>query len=275
MFIEDVYLQRFDAVYNFGGYYSIPAGTGWTCATHRFEQCKFYFITEGSCHINIDGTDYTGKAGDWFFIPSGTAHSYENDSSAPFAKYWMHFDIYPDTKLVERLHLPFVVKADSDGYCLRLFKEYAALHTSVSFADRLTVKARLIELIGEYLKIAGHKEARIEAVSDNRLDALLRYINGNLHQDLSNEHLAQLYYSHPNHFVRSFKAKTGLPPAKYIRNKRMELAKRLLEGTDLSVADIAIRVGIPDPAHFSRLFRQRYNMSPSVYRKHILSGRLI
>ncbi len=242
---------------------------------HRFDQCKFYCITEGSCRIIIEGTEYEGKAGDWFFIPAGSAHSYQNDTTLPFAKYWMHFDIYPDTKLVEWLSLPFVVRTDSESYALQLFREYAALRTSDTFTDRLTVKARLIELIAEYLKAAGHKEAKIEAVSDNRLDTLLRYINGNLDRDLFNEHLAQLYYSHPNHFVRSFKAKTGQTPAKYIRNKRLELSKRLLEGTELSVAEIALKVGIADPAHFSRLFRQRYSMSPTLYRKYQKNGRFL
>ena len=78
--------------------------------------------------------------------------------------------------------------------------------------------------------------------------------------------LAEIYFTHPTHFVRAFREETGQTPARYIRNLRLETAKRLLEETTLSAAETAARVGFPDPAHFSRIFRQRYGMSPAVWR---------
>ena len=104
--------------------------------------------------------------------------------------------------------------------------------------------------------------------SSERLERLLRYIRENLDQPLQNSTLAEIFYTHPTHFVRAFREETGQTPAKYVRNMRLETAKRLLEETDLSAAQVALRVGYPDPAHFSRLFRQRYGMPPAVWREY-------
>ena len=48
----------------------------------------------------------------------------------------------------------------------------------------------------------------------------------------------------------------------------MEAGKQLLKKTELSVAEVAANIGFPDPAHFSRLFRERYSMPPTVYREY-------
>ena len=52
---------------------------------------------------------------------------------------------------------------------------------------------------------------------------------------------------HPNHFIRFFKEKTGETPAKYIKARRMETAKRYLEETELSVKEIMLAIGENDP----------------------------
>ncbi len=268
MFPEDTYFVNFNAVYNFGGYFSIPAGGNWSLNNCSFEQCKFYFITEGSCIINIEGTEYVAHAGDWFFIPARARHSYHNVKDGTFSKYWMHFDLYPDAQIFESLGLPYIVKADREGRSLRLFKEFYAALQEGSLTDRLTVKARLIELIAEYIKAADSDVSEVAREGDQRFDSLIRYINENLHKNLTNEMLAQMYFAHPNHFIRAFKEKTGQTPARYIRIKKLEKAKWLIERTELSITEVAAEIGITDPAHFSRLFRDRYGMSPTVCREY-------
>lgn len=268
MHVEDTYFSSFNAVFNLGGYFSIGAGETWALQKADFDQNKFYYITEGSCELTIADVTYHAKAGDWFIIPANVTHSYCNDSGAPFAKYWMHFDVYPNSYIFTELGLPHCVKADKYSKAMRLFREFAPLARSDKFVDRLTVKAKLTELIGEYIRLGGSDLTDVTNHTNKRFDKLLRYINENLDKPLSNEELAQKYFVHPNHFVRTFKDKMGQTPAKYIKNKKMEAAKRLLEGTELPVTEIAAKIGFSDAAHFSRLFRERYSMPPKVYREY-------
>ena len=265
-YLQDLYLTNFNAVYNFGGYFSIKKNENWVCGAHTFEQCKFYFITEGQCVINIKGKDYQVNAGDWFFIPAGVEHSYYNINDKPFKKYWMHFDLYPSVEIFKALGLPYFVRVEKDVKVMQLFKTFAKAIKSNELTDKLTVKACLINLLVEYIKIAKPDGISVQSRTEARLDDVLRYINENLEKDLSVEVLAEKYFAHPNHFIRAFKDKTGYTPAKYVKQKRIESSKRLLESTDLTTAEITEKLGFSDSAHFSRVFKEYYNMPPAKYR---------
>lgn len=266
MLTNDTYFCTFNAVCNLGGFYSIGAGESWSIYPHEFEQCKFYYIVKGECVISVEDVEYNVKAGDWFFIPAGVRHAYRNISTAPFEKYWMHFDLYPNTELFSYLALPFFVRVRTDGHVTELFRRFTDARKHGSLADSLTVKACLTELLAEYIRLADADKERARIKQSERLERLLRYIRENLDKPITNGMLAEVYYTHPTHFVRAFREETGQTPARYIRNMRLETAKRLLEEAPLSVAETAVKVGYPDPAHFSRLFRQRYGMSPATWR---------
>lgn len=51
----------------------------------------------------------------------------------------------------------------------------------------------------------------------------------------------------------------------YIKDRRMELAKTLLEKSDLNITEITYKIGINSRSYFSKLFKQRYGISPNEY----------
>ena len=61
---------------------------------------------------------------------------------------------------------------------------------------------------------------------------------------------------------------TGLPTAQFIRNYRLDVAKRMLEENiaDRNITEIAYRVGFNDPKYFTRCFTKQYGISPSAYK---------
>jgi AraC family transcriptional regulator len=69
------------------------------------------------------------------------------------------------------------------------------------------------------------------------------------------------------HFDRLFKSALGVSPSRYHINLRINLARRLLRETKLSVVNVALKVGYTDPSHFARLFRRENGLSPSDYRR--------
>ena len=62
---------------------------------------------------------------------------------------------------------------------------------------------------------------------------------------------------------RKLKALTGRSTAQYIRIRRLQKAKSLLQNTNLPIGDIADQVGYKDFSHFSRSFSQLFNQTPS------------
>lgn len=66
---------------------------------------------------------------------------------------------------------------------------------------------------------------------------------------------------------RKMKAITGLKTTEYILNARISKAKTLLETSDLSIGEVALKCGIEDVGYFSTLFRKNTGMTPSAWRK--------
>ena len=68
------------------------------------------------------------------------------------------------------------------------------------------------------------------------------------------------------HFRRLFEESLGVSPKNYADRLKINAACELLTQTDLTLADIAKRLGYMDPFHFSRRFKTLTGISPSVYR---------
>jgi AraC family transcriptional regulator len=68
------------------------------------------------------------------------------------------------------------------------------------------------------------------------------------------------------HFSRAFKQSMGVNPTNYITGRRIEHAKKLLEETDLPIAEIALRAGFSSQSHFTTSFRRVAGATPKAFR---------
>ncbi|RNC67047.1 AraC family transcriptional regulator [Proteiniphilum sp. X52] len=80
------------------------------------------------------------------------------------------------------------------------------------------------------------------------------------------EQLAYLSGRSLSTFKREFAELYDTTPAEWIRNKRLEKAKQLLENSNYPVADICYTVGFENPSHFSRIFKRHFGHQPTEYR---------
>ena len=56
---------------------------------------------------------------------------------------------------------------------------------------------------------------------------------------------------------------TGVSPVEFIRNVKLEKAKALLEKSDMTVTEVAYETGFANPNYFAKVFKTKYNMTPS------------
>ena len=92
-------------------------------------------------------------------------------------------------------------------------------------------------------------------------------IEANLYNNLTIEELAILTNLSLSSFKREFNKQYNCSPAKYIRQRRLEKAAKLLQSTSLRVSDIAYDCGYQDVAHFSKAFLKEYDATPTGYRE--------
>lgn len=265
--VKDIHFANLNMSCQNGGYFSIGKGAVWRLHNNKFSLNKFYYILDGECTINIEGHDYKGLPGRWFFIPAGTLHRYENDTTRSFSKYWIHFDITPDEiDLFSSLNLPLYIDLVDSEQIDALFERFTKIMRGRTLTDKLQVKSILFSLLSIYIQLSQTGDVGISSSNDTRGEELIQYIHDHMTMPLSNSHLAERFHLDPRSFIRYFKKLTGYSPAKYILMKRMERAKKLLEESDLSVSEIMWQVGFDDLSHFSKLFKKHYSLSPRSYR---------
>lgn len=126
-----------------------------------------------------------------------------------------------------------------------------------------------IHLLRNYCTAQPRLSSYTDGLSKSKLQQVREYINEHLHEEVKLIELAAIAQISPYHFLRLFKQSMGITPHQYILQRRIDKAKYLLEQTELSIAEIAVRVGFCDQSHFTRCFKRLLGITP----KQFLSGR--
>lgn len=135
-----------------------------------------------------------------------------------------------------------------------------------------TVTARLVDLVFLSLIrrwIAAQPEGSagwLGATRDERIGRVLAAIHERPAESWTLDELAGIARMSRAAFVRRFQALAGEPPMGYLGRWRLSLASALLKHTELSVAQVAARVGYSSEFAFSKAFRRERGASPTQYR---------
>jgi AraC family transcriptional regulator len=136
------------------------------------------------------------------------------------------------------------------------------------FADRI-----LVESMGTALciRIARRFVGSLplptsHGLSPERLQRVRDYVEAHLDDDLSLTILVDIACLSPYHFSRSFKQATAVGPQRYVIQRRVERAKRLLRQTGQPLALIAQEAGFADQSHLTQMFRRETGVTPGRFR---------
>ena len=102
-------------------------------------------------------------------------------------------------------------------------------------------------------------------LKDTAFASLDLWVRDNLDRDLSVKALAAQAGMSERHFIRRFTAEIGCPPAAWVRNQRIESARRQLEQGAGALKEVARRCGFGDEQSLRRAFQARLGVAPSEY----------
>lgn len=92
-------------------------------------------------------------------------------------------------------------------------------------------------------------------------------LEANLGSDMALHLLAAECGLSVRHFTRAFRQSIGVPPHRYLLQRRVERARELLMDPALSLLDVALACGFADQSHFTRVFTASTSMSPGLWRR--------
>ena len=111
----------------------------------------------------------------------------------------------------------------------------------------------------------------IETADENALPARMveeldNYIRENVSDEISNTEIGAIFGYHPFYVSRMLKDRKGMTLRQYIISYRLKCAKRMLELSDKSAAEIAEECGFTDASYFAKTFKSAFGVTPKEYR---------
>jgi AraC family transcriptional regulator len=236
-------------------------------------------VTEGGCgsiEVTSDcGHRYSGAdvAGTASFIPAGTTrHIKMRDVQSK----WASLSIRPDLFNLsderggsdpQRLS-PFTNR--NEPFLAGMLAELRRSRCEDERLDSLYCETMALSAAQYLLRRYGERvkaPSTLSPLPGWRLRRAKDYVAAHLgDSDLRLDDIAASVGLSTGFFHRAFRQTTGETPLGYIQRRRIEEAMRLLASNNLTIAEIAIKVGFWSPSHFARLFRRQSGMTPSQYR---------
>ena len=136
---------------------------------------------------------------------------------------------------------------------------------------RLYVDSLTHALAAKYLQLnggrVGRSKSRITGLVPCKLNRVRAKMEANLDSDLSLVSLAEECGYSRAHFLRMFRAATGVTPHRYVLDLRLRRAQDRLREAKSSIIDVALSCGFSSQSHMTTVFRRHLEMTPGEFRR--------
>lgn len=234
--------------------------------THTHRHCLVSLVEAGNTRFSLDRTLHSARAGQIVVIEAGRPHACNPAPGAGIAYRLLALDTgwltgaSRGAGLGEAPRFASPVLDDPELFAAWRELHEAYVHGAPASEKQALLLACLRELVTRHAEPAdGCGEPRNPAVARVR-----EHIEANAGAWVPLDELARLAGLSRHHFLRVFKAATGLPPHAYQIQQAVEHAKTLLAG-GTPISQAALDAGFADQSHFSRCFRAFTGATPGQY----------
>ena len=237
----------------------------------ELNEYQMLYLLEGEGTFRSAHVEETKiKTGDVFLLFPGEWHTYGPLPHSRWKSYWIGFKGKNMDERVANGFLSVEKPIYRVGFSVEMIELYKnalkAANEEAAYSQQL-LAGIVNHLIGmmyslERNIILNKNQTQVELINRARLK-----IRESLESDLTIQHLAEdLGVSYSN-FRKLFKEYTGLSPALYQQDLKLQRAKELLSTTKLSIKEIAYRLNFDSPDYFSSKFRMKTGHKPSDFRE--------
>ncbi|MGL5328974.1 MAG: helix-turn-helix domain-containing protein, partial [Peptostreptococcaceae bacterium] len=102
----------------------------------------------------------------------------------------------------------------------------------------------------------------------------IKYVEKNIHKNITLEDAASFVNLSPHYLSKIFKKETKVNFITYLTDKRIEIAKEMLEDESIPISNIAIELSYSKSNYFSKVFKKKVGSTPSEYREEFLNTKV-
>ncbi|WP_158442428.1 helix-turn-helix domain-containing protein [Paenibacillus pini] len=229
---------------------------------------------QGTCHFMMENKGYQLAGGRGLIQHPGTEHYFhlEEQSSVIIVKF--HNDVLQEMN-DSRKQTEYGLEQWIDP--LKLSQQFKNWTTDLMFGDFIEPLAieetenKVLQYFDPVFKGKEHgvqqERICIPVSSDPHISLALEYMREFYTTSISIDELATIAVQSRYHFMRSFRAHTGMTPYQFLLKLRVEDAMNQLKRTKATVADISCGLGFASTSQFHRTFMKITGMTPSDFRR--------
>jgi len=234
------------------------------------DEFQMIYITKGSGTFESASCKNVAIGeGTVFFLFPGEWHRFKPEQLTGWDSYWVGFKGKFAENLVANGYLSVnkpVVKVGYNEEIVSLYQRILEAGNEERSGYQQYISGIVIHLLGYvyYRAKDSHYEDKSIVQKIDKARVLIReQINFNISPEMIAQELIMTY----SWFRRLFKQYTGLAPAQYIAQLRLQRAKELLSTSAKSIKEIAVEMNYESVDYFSTQFRRQTKMTPTQYRK--------
>lgn len=269
-----------------------PFQPGEAVPPHSHEFIEFVYVTGGTGTHTYRGSEYPIGEGDVFVIEPDAEHAYQTGAADPLIVYnilvapaLVSYELQTLSKVASFVDFfyvePFLresaqfqshlkLKPHERLEMRQLLERILEEYREKRLGYRILVKTRLIEMLVFLSRCYSgtlHKPMTANASEEKTMRRVAEFIERHHASPLTLAQVSQMCGLSPSAFTAKFKQHIGKTFVEYRNDVRIDMAKRLLTTTDMTILSISQEVGFDDLSFFNKLFKQAVGVSPGQFRK--------
>ncbi|MBR2420774.1 MAG: AraC family transcriptional regulator [Oscillospiraceae bacterium] len=251
---------------------------------HWHEALEFNLVLEGQVKVSTSNQTQIFRKGEAFFLNSNVLAAMDNVSDCILDSHLFHpvflsghFKSVFETKylnpVIQNRNLDLVALRGTTAEEIQILKKLQQLAKLQSEQDTEFQTRNLLSEIWLYLleviKQADSSIFHAPQKNQDRILTMIAYIQENFAEKITLEDIADSAAVSTRECLRCFKTSIHQSPMEYLIEYRIRAAKKLLETTDLSITEIALRCGFNSNSYFTKLFHRICGKTPNACRKEL------
>ncbi|SEM52518.1 AraC family transcriptional regulator [Paenibacillus sp. OV219] len=252
---------------------------------HYHREIELLLILNGELDVNIEDECVKLQSGDIALIGARQLHR-DRSLAGPLNYIVLQFDL---EQFIDQSSMPYMrffsetknplsranyifqenelARAEAADCVRTVLQEVTSKQNGYELAVSMLIKKLLLILIrGDSRKVlADHVD-----FDRARLRGVIDYVEEHLEARIQVDEVSKLANMSYYYFVKFFKKAIGLSFTEYVNYRKIKWAERILLTKDLSVSEVGDCIGMPNMAHFYKMFKKYNDCSPKQFQKRML-----
>lgn len=254
---------------------------------HKHDACEIILVKCGSLNILIGQQIVTLHQGNILFIAGNVPHRHLQDQEClPIPQVdilYFSIQLLPPQRLelAEFRNVHRLMETSKQGIVYSQQELFQTINSELELLQKNKELDRIISLYKILQFLSKHKGDLVSSITYCKeisyLEAsdptilIVSFLNKNYTQEISLEMLARKVGLNKTALCKHFKKSTGTTIFNMLQRIRIENACRLLIETNLTIAQVAVKVGYRNISVFNEQFKKVVSTSPSNFRANIIN----